>query len=62
MSAEEQARLLAAVRKAARSAKTAADRRDDAIREAFEAGVPRPQIAKEAGISVPRVYQIIDGR
>lgn len=62
MSAEEQKRLLAAVRRAADSAKRADDRRDKAIRVAFEAGVSRAQIAKEAGISVPRVYQIIDGR
>lgn len=62
MSPDAEKRLLGAVRKAARAAKTAADRRDNAVRDAFNAGVSRAQIAKEAGISVPRVYQIIDGR
>ena len=62
MTPEQQKQLLAAVRRAADSAKRADERRDKAIRVAFEAGVSRAQIAKEAGISVPRVYQIVDGR
>lgn len=54
--------LLAAVRRAAKKVSAANEAREGAIRAAFEAGVSRAAIAKEAGISVPRVYQIIDGR
>jgi hypothetical protein len=32
------------------------------IREGFEHGIPREQLAEAAGLSVPRVYQIRDGR
>jgi hypothetical protein len=32
------------------------------IREGFENGIPVEQLAEAAGLSVPRVYQIKDGR
>jgi hypothetical protein len=32
------------------------------IREGFVHGIPGEQIAEAAGLSVPRVYQIRDGR
>ena len=32
------------------------------IREGFESGIPGEQLADAAGLSVPRVYQIRDGR
>jgi hypothetical protein len=32
------------------------------IREGFDSGIPGEQIAEAAGLSVPRVYQIRDGR
>jgi hypothetical protein len=32
------------------------------IREGFENGIPVEQLADAAGLSVPRVYQIRDGR
>jgi hypothetical protein len=32
------------------------------IREGFEQGISGEQLAKAAGLSVPRVYQIRDGR
>lgn len=32
------------------------------IREGFENGIPGEQLAKASGLSVPRVYQIRDGR
>jgi hypothetical protein len=32
------------------------------IREGFERGIPGEQLAEAAGLSVPRVYQIRDGR
>jgi hypothetical protein len=32
------------------------------IREGFELGIPGEQLAFAAGLSVPRVYQIRDGR
>ncbi|WP_145013130.1 hypothetical protein [Mycobacterium marseillense] len=32
------------------------------IREGFENGIPGEQLAEAAGLSVPRVYQIRDGR
>jgi hypothetical protein len=32
------------------------------IREGFEHGIPGEQLADAAGLSVPRVYQIRDGR
>jgi hypothetical protein len=32
------------------------------IREGFEHGIPGEQLAEAAGLSVPRVYQIRDGR
>jgi hypothetical protein len=32
------------------------------IREGFECGIPVEQLAEAAGLSVPRVYQIRDGR
>jgi hypothetical protein len=32
------------------------------IREGFESGIPGEQLAEPAGLSVPRVYQIRDGR
>ena len=60
--APEEEKLRAAVRRAAKKAAAAKEARDDAIRAAFDAGVSRAAIAKDSGISVPRVYQIIDGR
>jgi hypothetical protein len=32
------------------------------ISEGFERGIPGEQLAEAAGLSVPRVYQIRDGR
>jgi hypothetical protein len=32
------------------------------IREGFEHGIPGEQLAEASGLSVPRVYQIRDGR
>ena len=32
------------------------------IREGFDHGIPGEQLAEAAGLSVPRVYQIRDGR
>lgn len=32
------------------------------IREGFEAGIPGAPLAEAAGLSLPRVYQIRDGR
>jgi hypothetical protein len=32
------------------------------IREGFEYGIPGEQLAEAAGLSLPRVYQIRDGR
>ncbi len=32
------------------------------IREGFDSGIPGEQLAQAAGLSVPRVYQIRDGR
>jgi hypothetical protein len=32
------------------------------IREGFESGIPGEKLAEAAGLSVPRVYQIRDGR
>jgi hypothetical protein len=32
------------------------------IREGFEQGIPGEKLAEAAGLSVPRVYQIRDGR
>jgi hypothetical protein len=32
------------------------------IQEGFTAGIPGDQLAEAAGLSVPRVYQIRDGR
>jgi hypothetical protein len=32
------------------------------IREGFESGLPADKIAEASGLSVPRVYQIRDGR
>jgi hypothetical protein len=32
------------------------------IREGFDQGIPGEQLASAAGLSVPRVYQIRDGR
>jgi hypothetical protein len=32
------------------------------IREGFDSGIPGEQLADAAGLSVPRVYQIRDGR
>jgi hypothetical protein len=32
------------------------------IREGFDQGIPGDQLAEAAGLSIPRVYQIRDGR
>jgi hypothetical protein len=32
------------------------------IREGFALGIPGEQLAEAAGLSIPRVYQIHDGR
>lgn len=36
--------------------------RDSAIRKALGLGIPVPVVAEQSGVSVPRVYQIKDGR
>lgn len=62
----QQHHLLAAVEDAAAATRDAAkDRtedRDERIRSAIAAGVPVITIAKRAGLSRARVYQIRDGR
>lgn len=63
---EEQAReLLAAVRKASKEARCAqvamleaADIRSQAVRDALDAGIPRDQIAKAAGVRRTAIYKI----
>ena len=62
MSETDAKRLLATIRKKATNLDTAKVERDDAVRAAFHAGVPRQEIADAAGITPSRVYQIIDGR
>lgn len=57
---EEQAReLLAAVRRASGSMRRARKRRDEAIREAMNVGVPRQEIADAAGLERTQLYRII---
>jgi hypothetical protein len=56
-------RRAAKLRERRRAASDAADaelRR--LIREGFEHGIPGEQLAEAAGLSIPRVYQIRDGR
>lgn len=47
---------------AARGIEEAIEHRDTLIRQAFDAGVPKTHIAKAAGLSRERIYQIRDGR
>jgi hypothetical protein len=61
--------LLALLRRAAKvreRRRGAFDEADAELRrligEGFERGIPGEQLAKAAGLSVPRVYQIRDGR
>ena len=61
VSADEQKRLLAAVKGAAVGMDDAALARRDAIRAALSAGVSPVMIAQAAGISRSRVYQIAEG-
>lgn len=43
-------------------ARSKAAERDGAIRKALRLGIPVPVVAEQSGVSVPRVYQIRDGR
>lgn len=54
--------LLIEVGDASRALGAAWSRRDDAIRAAFTAGVPRVRIAEAAGLGRERIYQIADTR
>lgn len=58
VSETEARRLLATIRKKATNLDTAKVERDDAVRAAFHAGVPRQEIADAADISLTRIYQI----
>jgi hypothetical protein len=60
---------LALIRRAAKSRerrRSAFDEADAELRqlicEGFEQGIPGEKLAEAAGLSVPRVYQIRDGR
>jgi len=60
---------LALIRRAAKSRERRRAALDDAdaelrrlIREGFEQGISGEKLAEAAGLSVPRVYQIRDGR
>jgi hypothetical protein len=60
---------LALITRAAKLRERRRDAYDDAdaelrrlIREGFEQGIAGERLAKAAGVSVPRVYQIRDGR
>jgi hypothetical protein len=60
---------LALIRRAARLRERRRAAVDDAdfelrrlIKQGFEQGIPGEQLAEAAGLSVPRVYQIRDGR
>jgi len=58
-----QAPILDAVRKAAVKAKAAQEERDRLIKDAIESGqVNATELAKSAGVSRQRVYQIRDGK
>jgi hypothetical protein len=60
---------LALIRRAAKTRERRQAATDEAdlelrrlIREGFEQGIPGEKLAEAAGLSVPRVYQIRDGR
>lgn len=58
-----QAPILDAVKKAAQRAKAAQDERDQLIKDAVDSGqVNATELAKAAGVSRQRVYQIRDGK
>lgn len=59
MSGSEIEKLLAAVRRAERRAKTARSERDEAIRQAKAAGASYGQIAEASGLSRPGVQAVI---
>lgn len=66
---QAQQRRLAALANAAtarRKHQAAAEKAEQRMRahivKAFAEGIPRPVIAEAAGLSLPRVYQIRDGR
>lgn len=59
---DTQADALEDVEEAVRGLTAAGDRRDRAIRTAVAAGVPVVRIAAAADLSIPRIYQIRDGR
>lgn len=54
----EAQKMLAAIKRASTSMESARARRDAAIREAMEAGVPRQEIADAAGLERTQVYRI----
>lgn len=60
MSEAEANRLLAVIEAARRKVAAAAEERDAAILAAFNAGIPRDDIAKAAKVTRVRVYQIVD--
>jgi len=53
--------VLADVEAAAAALETAKECRDAAVRAAFKVGAPRTAIARAAGLSRERVYQIVQG-
>lgn len=55
---DEARRLLAAVRRASGAMDSARAQRDEAIRAAMRAGVPRQQIADAAGLERTMLYRI----
>lgn len=59
MTETEARRLLAAVRKASASMERARKGRDEAIRAAMAAGVPRQEIADAAGLERTQLYRVI---
>lgn len=62
MSAEEQARLLKAVRNTQKRIAEARSAHREAVISALEAGVSGTVIAQVLGVSRHRVYQIRDGK
>lgn len=49
-------------RQAERDRAEAIARRNDLVREAMQAGLPREAIARQVGVAPARLYQIRDGQ
>ncbi|MDR6270641.1 hypothetical protein [Arthrobacter russicus] len=58
MSEQEKRRLLRALEKNRKLRDKAIHERDDLIREAFKAGIPRAAIAEMTGMSMAHIYHI----